>query len=105
MYVDPKTDELYVADGYGKSWVHQYNEKREYIRSFGGPGDRDDQMASPHGIAPLLSACDAPVQVPRLGLTDTSSPSPIDKQRQKLSTEKRENDEYCEEGKRFRRAP
>lgn len=47
--VAPNGD-IFVADGYGKSWVHQYNEKREYIRSFGGPGDRDDQMASPHGI-------------------------------------------------------
>lgn len=47
--VAPNGD-IFVADGYGKSWVHQYDEKREYIRSFGGPGDRDDQMASPHGI-------------------------------------------------------
>jgi len=47
--VAPNGD-IFVADGYGKSWVHQYNEKREYIRSFGGPGDREDQMASPHGI-------------------------------------------------------
>lgn len=47
--VAPNGD-IFVADGYGKSWVHQYNEKREYIRSFGGPGDKQDQMASPHGI-------------------------------------------------------
>jgi hypothetical protein len=62
--VAPNGD-IFVADGYGKSWVHQYNQKREYIRSFGGPGDGPDQMASPHGIwmdtreaAPVLLVAD-----------------------------------------------
>jgi len=29
---------IFVADGYGKSWVHQYDSAAKYVRSFGGPG-------------------------------------------------------------------
>jgi hypothetical protein len=47
--VAPSGD-IFVADGYGKSWVHQYTADREYVRSFGGPGDGPAEMASPHGI-------------------------------------------------------
>ncbi len=41
---------LYVADGYGKSWIHVYDAKGEYRRSFGGPGAERGQLACPHGI-------------------------------------------------------
>jgi hypothetical protein len=47
--VGPDGD-IYVADGYGLSWVHQYDKDREYIRSFGGPGSEDGQMRTCHGI-------------------------------------------------------
>jgi hypothetical protein len=42
--------DLYVADGYGKNWIHQYTAKGEYVRSFGGPGKERGQVACPHGI-------------------------------------------------------
>lgn len=29
---------IFVADGYGASWVHQYDHDGKYVRSFGGPG-------------------------------------------------------------------
>jgi outer membrane protein assembly factor BamB len=43
--VAPNGD-IFVADGYGKSWVHQYDAKGKYIRSFGGPG----KMNCCHGM-------------------------------------------------------
>ena len=42
--------DFYVADGYGKSWIHQYNAKAEYIRSFGGPGSEPGKVKCPHGL-------------------------------------------------------
>jgi hypothetical protein len=42
--------DFYVADGYGKSWIHQYNAKGEYIRAFGGPGKERGQTLCSHGL-------------------------------------------------------
>lgn len=42
--------EIYAADGYGLSWVHQYDKDRTYVRSFGGPGAEPGRMNTPHGI-------------------------------------------------------
>ncbi len=42
--------DFYVADGYGSSFVSQYNSKAEYIRTFGGRGAAAGQLAEPHGI-------------------------------------------------------
>ncbi len=47
--VTPDGD-LYVADGYGKSWVHHYDAERNYLSSFGGPGTEPGKMRTPHGI-------------------------------------------------------
>ncbi|MCC7388180.1 MAG: hypothetical protein IT431_05370 [Phycisphaerales bacterium] len=47
--VAPNGD-FYVADGYGKSWIHLYNAKAEYLRSFGGPGNQLGQVSCPHGL-------------------------------------------------------
>ncbi len=41
---------FYVADGYGKSWIHQYDAERRYLRSFGGPGSEPGKLNTPHGI-------------------------------------------------------
>jgi hypothetical protein len=56
---------VFVADGYGKSWVHIYDRDRKYVKSFGGPGNDKGKMATPHGIwldargkEPLLLVCD-----------------------------------------------
>jgi hypothetical protein len=42
--------DVYVADGYGSSYVNQYNSGGEYIRTFGGRGAEPGQLAEPHGI-------------------------------------------------------
>lgn len=43
--------DFYVADGYGSSFIHQYNPKAEYIRTWGGDGTETGKMKCPHGIA------------------------------------------------------
>lgn len=42
--------DIYVADGYGKDFVIQYNAKGEYIRHFGGRGDTDAHLLNAHGV-------------------------------------------------------
>jgi hypothetical protein len=42
--------DIFVADGYGLSWVHQYDHAGKYIRSFGGPGGEPSNMNCPHGL-------------------------------------------------------
>ena len=42
--------DIYVGDGYGSSFVNQYNSKAEYIRTFGGRGSEAGKLAEPHGI-------------------------------------------------------
>jgi hypothetical protein len=42
--------DIYVGDGYGSSFVNQYNSKAEFIRSFGGLGKADGQLDCPHGL-------------------------------------------------------
>lgn len=56
---------IFVADGYGKSWIHVYDRDRKYLKSFGGPGKEPGKMQTPHGIwldargkQPLLLVCD-----------------------------------------------
>jgi hypothetical protein len=57
--------DIYVGDGYGSSFINQYNQKAEFVRSFGGLGKGDDQVDCPHGLwvdtrgeAPLLVVTD-----------------------------------------------
>lgn len=47
--VAPNGD-VYVCDGYGMHWIHQYNRNGQYIRSWGGKGSEPGQMSCPHGI-------------------------------------------------------
>lgn len=42
--------DFYAADGYGLSWIHQYNLKGEYLRSWGGKGSEPGRTNCPHGI-------------------------------------------------------
>jgi hypothetical protein len=49
LAVAPNGD-IYVADGYGSSYVIVYNSRGEYIRTFGGPGQEAGQLSCPHGI-------------------------------------------------------
>lgn len=42
--------DFYVADGYGSNWIHQYNIKGEWIRTFAGTGNEPGKVRQPHGI-------------------------------------------------------
>ena len=64
LAIAPNGD-LYIGDGYGSSYILQYNSKGEYIRTFGGPGKEAGQVLCPHGIAldkrgpePVLNVAD-----------------------------------------------
>ncbi|MBT8484612.1 MAG: hypothetical protein HKO59_04040 [Phycisphaerales bacterium] len=57
--------DVYVADGYGRNWIHHYTKERVYVRSFGGPGTTPGQFRTCHGLAidtrgstPRLLVCD-----------------------------------------------
>lgn len=41
---------VYVADGYGQSWIHVYTSEGHYMDSFGGPGEAPHNLSTPHGI-------------------------------------------------------
>jgi hypothetical protein len=47
--VAPSGD-IYIADGYGKQLIHQFNNDGQYIRSFGGKGDEKDKLQTAHGV-------------------------------------------------------
>ena len=62
--VGPNGD-IFIVDGYGAQWVHQWDKDRKYIRSFGGPGKEPGKFTTCHGIGldkrgakPLLLICD-----------------------------------------------
>jgi hypothetical protein len=42
--------DFYVADGYGKSFIHQFDRDAKYIRTFGGKGSAAGQVSCPHGL-------------------------------------------------------
>ena len=44
------TGDIYVADGYGKDFIIQYNSKGEYIRHWGGRGTEDKHLKNAHGV-------------------------------------------------------
>ena len=47
--IGPNGD-IYIADGYGSQYIHQFTQDGEFIRKFGGSGDGDDQFATAHGV-------------------------------------------------------
>jgi hypothetical protein len=47
--VAPNGD-FYVADGYGSSFINQYNSNGDFIRTFGGKGTEAGQLDCPHGL-------------------------------------------------------
>jgi hypothetical protein len=52
--------DFYVGDGYGSSYINQYNKEGKYIRTFGGLGKEAGQLNCPHGL-----------------IVDTRGPQPI----------------------------
>ena len=64
LAIAPNGD-VYVADGYGSSYISQYSKTGDYIRTFGGKGAALGQLSTPHGIwidtrnqAPVLMVAD-----------------------------------------------
>lgn len=64
LAVAPNGD-FYVADGYGSSFVLQYNSQGEYVKTFGGLGSDPGKLNQPHGIwvdrrspVPILTVAD-----------------------------------------------
>jgi sugar lactone lactonase YvrE len=49
LAIAPNGD-FYVGDGYGSSYINQYNSKGEYIRTFGGMGKGPGDLNCPHGL-------------------------------------------------------
>lgn len=41
---------LYIADGYGSDYIHQYDKDAKYLHSFGGTGEEPGKFKTPHGI-------------------------------------------------------
>ncbi len=57
--------DFYIVDGYGSNWIHQYDIKGNWIRTFGGPGKDPGKVQQPHGVwldsrgkEPLLAVAD-----------------------------------------------
>ena len=50
LAIAPNGD-IYVGDGYGSSYINQYNSQGKYIKTFGGPGKEAGKLLCPHGIA------------------------------------------------------
>jgi len=48
--VAPNGD-IYVSDGYGEYYIHHYDSKGNYIRSWGGRGSEPGKVLEPHGIS------------------------------------------------------
>ena len=58
---------IFVADGYGKNFIHKFDKDRKYVKSFGGPGGQpaeEGKFHRCHGLAvdnrgpkPLLVVC------------------------------------------------
>ena len=42
--------DIYVADGYGKDFIIQYDPNGKYIRHFGGRGTEDKHLLNAHGV-------------------------------------------------------
>ena len=42
--------DIYVGDGYGSSYINQYDKSGKYIRTFGGLGSAAGQVSCPHGL-------------------------------------------------------
>jgi sugar lactone lactonase YvrE len=41
---------IYVADGYGSSYINVYDSTGKYLSTFGGPGKEPGQLSCPHGL-------------------------------------------------------
>ncbi len=58
----------YLGDGYGSSYVFEYDRDDKFVRALGGPGKEDGQFRTPHGQ--WLDARDG---TPKLVVTDRAN--------------------------------
>lgn len=49
LAIAPNGD-IYVGDGYGSSYINQYDLHGRYLKTFGGLGQEAGQLACPHGL-------------------------------------------------------
>jgi hypothetical protein len=61
--------ELYVGDGYGSSFIHEYGADGKWIRSWGGAGKEAGKMRTPHG----QWLDNRPGREPRLAIADRAN--------------------------------
>jgi hypothetical protein len=67
LAIAPNGD-IYIGDGYGSSYINQYDSSGKYIRTFGGKGKEAGQLDCPHGII-----LDARGTEPNLTVADRSN--------------------------------
>lgn len=60
--------DIYAGDGYGSSYINQYNQKAQFIRTFGGLGKEAGQLDCPHSLW-----VDTRVEPPVLVVADRSN--------------------------------
>lgn len=61
--------DLYVGDGYGSNFIHQYDAAGTWIRSWGGAGEEPGRMRTPHG----QWLDDRPGREPRVVIADRAN--------------------------------
>jgi hypothetical protein len=56
---------LFISDAYGSSFIHHFDPDGRYVSSFGGEGDRPENLRTPHSVwidtrsgSPQLMVCD-----------------------------------------------
>ena len=60
---------FYVGDGYGSSYIHQYDKDAHWIRTWGGAGSEPGKLRCPHG----LCFDDRPGRTPSLVVADRAN--------------------------------
>jgi hypothetical protein len=60
---------FYVGDGYGSHYIHQYDKKAKWVRTWGGEGTAPGKMRTPHG----LWLDDRPGRTPSLVVADRAN--------------------------------
>jgi hypothetical protein len=60
---------LYVGDGYGSHYIHQYDKAGQWVRTWGGEGTEPGKMRTPHG----LWLDDRPGRTPSLVVADRAN--------------------------------
>ncbi|MCC9605838.1 twin-arginine translocation signal domain-containing protein [Blastopirellula sp. JC732] len=60
---------LYIGDGYGSHYIHQYDKDAKWVRTWGGAGSEPGKMKTPHG----MWFDDRPGRTPSLAVADRAN--------------------------------